>query len=400
MHAHPVAIGVGIAVIGLGLGDVGARIGAPDFTNRAHRTGALAQQGRVGFPVDLLVLKADHRNVGVGALLERASLPAVDDVGAIDALGSGLGNLHAANHPAAAGIHLVLVAANGHAIAREAVGRVLRAGTGAIRADRSRQVRAVAGVAGAELLRIAVSPEAPVNPLVGVGVARVLHVVRLIAERRAGRLAEQVNKFRHARCKRIGQRYFLRAADRAYRPGKGGSGLRAGVTRHEGDLVIVIQSRHRVWHGVGVFDEALTGRVPGLAIPGVAQLHIGAGVERETRVRVGQEVWEALVYLHRDLGPGTVREAEGGDLADRRGGWHAVKRHARRRIQHGAVVRIANMERGAFRNHATVATHTRGIGVGQAESRRLRPIREGTAFHDDGLGATVGEHAVLCAVRQ
>src|SRR5207245_494752 len=103
--------------------------------------------------------------------------------------------------PAAHGAPLVRVGLDGDAVAREAVGGCARStvgdlgivvvgGSGGGPANRAGQVRAVARIARADLVRVFVQEGVPVDPFVSVSVARVLHVVRLRAELRAARLAE------------------------------------------------------------------------------------------------------------------------------------------------------------------------------------------------------------------
>src|SRR5207247_5258079 len=122
VHAHVVVVGDHVAIEGLGLGDVGARIGAPDLADGAHRARALAEERVVALPVHLLVLEADQRDDRVRTLLEGASLPAVDEIRAVGAGLVRLGHLQAAHHPAAARLPLVGVRVHGDAVAREAVG--------------------------------------------------------------------------------------------------------------------------------------------------------------------------------------------------------------------------------------------------------------------------------------
>jgi hypothetical protein len=94
VHAEAIAVGDRVPIEGLGLGDVGAGVGAPDLADDADGAGPPAEQRAVGLPVDLLVLEADDGNRGVRALLERAALPAVDQVVAtIMALDTFLGML-------------------------------------------------------------------------------------------------------------------------------------------------------------------------------------------------------------------------------------------------------------------------------------------------------------------
>src|SRR5207253_11464268 len=84
VHADVVVVGDRVAVEGLRLGHVGARVGAPVLADGAHRARALAEERVVRLPVHLLVLEADERDARVRALLEGAPLPAVDEVGPVD----------------------------------------------------------------------------------------------------------------------------------------------------------------------------------------------------------------------------------------------------------------------------------------------------------------------------
>src|SRR5262249_34396936 len=157
---------------------------APRLADRADRARALAEERAVRLPVDLLVLEADERDRRVGALLERATLPAVDQVGPVHARLAGGGDAEAAHHPAAGRAPSIRVGGDGRAVPDEAVGRRARRAVGIARiavrdsrpTDGARQVRAVVGVADAEDLGVLARDRVAVDPLVGVRVARIVDV--------------------------------------------------------------------------------------------------------------------------------------------------------------------------------------------------------------------------------
>ena len=220
-------------------------------TSRIARTGPGRQpsRARVGLPVDLLVLEADHRHRGVGVLLERPALPAVDQVGAegdarpgpstwrsplvvagylvavalapalaaqlsVQTCGHRLGHggvahLEAADHPAPVAVSLyvgvlTVIASLGN---RSVLLRTRPSGV----ADGAGQVGAVPGVAAAELLGVVVGERAAVEEPVGVGGPLHLDLAVGGGERRAAGLPEQVGVAGGLRVERV---------RRARRPGR------------------------------------------------------------------------------------------------------------------------------------------------------------------------------------
>ena len=265
-----VGVGIRVPVVGLDLGDVRTGVSAPDLADRSDRADPPAEQRRVGFPVDLLVLEADQGDAGVRALLEGPSLPPADQVRAVVPGGPGPGDLHGADHPAAAGVHLVGRGRDRHRVDREAVAaprrhrRLVvalardRRVAADVRAHPAAQVRSVAGVARAQLLGVALREAVPVDPGVGVRVSRHLHVAVAGVEARSVGLLEQVDVAHRGRVERIDDldrlrgRMGRRRGQRAGRRGRPARGGPASVTGHEDDLVVVVELRHRIRHRSGV----------------------------------------------------------------------------------------------------------------------------------------------------
>ena len=244
MHAHAVPVGDEVPVEGLGLCDVRARVGAPHLADGAHRTGPLAEQRRVGFPVHLFVFEADEGDRGVGTRLERASFPAIDEVGAVIAGLARFRHLHAADHPATACGPSVLRRRHGQPVTREAV---LGLSLLPVRvAHRAGEVRPVAGVAAAELFGIALGEAVAVDPLVGVGVALVIDVAVFRVESAPAGAQEQIH-VRRRRAQRVDDR-DLAAVPVARALGRRMASRRAwpGVGRHEHDLVVVVERSYRI----------------------------------------------------------------------------------------------------------------------------------------------------------
>ena len=395
MHAHVVVVGDFVPVEALRVGHVGARVGAPDLANGAHRARALPEERAVGFPVDLLVLEPDQRDGRVRVLLKGAALPAVDQVGAVVAGLRGVRDRHAADHPAAARMPGIRVARHADTVAREAIGRGAggvvgdgRAASGVVRraADVAGEVRPVPRVARAELLGIVVTETALVDPLGGVRIARVVDVAVGNVERRAPGLKEEIHEPPRRRVERIddGERLAIGGARR-----HGGADWRllARVARHEDDLVVVVERGDRVGGGP-VPRQILRGAVagdllPGLDVPGVRELLVGAGVDAEVGMRVRETVEVHLVDLHRDLRPPGPVPAVGGDLVD------IDTRAPVGRDGGDAVVGIA------------VADESTG-GIGHAGDRRCeaRPARELRPLDDDRLDAASGGGLCARGVRQ
>ncbi|HYN37238.1 MAG TPA: hypothetical protein VEV82_09730 [Actinomycetota bacterium] len=197
-------------------------------------------------------------------------------------------------------------------------------------ADGAGEVRTVAGVGRAELLGVGVGPTAPVDPLVGVFVTFVVHVPVRLVEGGSTRLKEEIDEAGGSRVQGIVHPDLVSLAGRSSGPESSRRSLRPCVRGHDDHLIVIVERADRVLRrealhsgvvGCGVRGLALSGRLlPRLDVPLVCEFFVGARVEAEARAVVGEEVGEALVYLHRNFIPLTGIEGISGDLIDRRSG--------------------------------------------------------------------------------
>ena len=161
-----------------------------------------------------------------------------------------------------------------------------------------------------------------------------------------------------------------------------GGGSCARIRRHEGELVVVVQTPDRVLgrepghQGVvigGIPGETSSGRLlPGFDVPLVGQLLVGARVDAEVGTAVRQEVGEALVDLDGHLAESSSRPPERSDPVD---GDPSVVGRRHRQL---SVVGVPEAPFGS-----------RGIGVSDADRRGARPIAELTSGEDDRLYGTL-----------